>query len=372
MPTVAHLLPEAYERTPLMLERLRELVSQESPPAVVLKLIACADLLDSWGSAVLRRPAQRIIRNGLPHLLWPAVDQTVLLVGHFDTVWPAGTIRDWPFDLTGALATGPGVCDMKAGIVQMLTALELLGDTSRVGVLLTCDEESGSPTSRPIVEEQALRSTAVLVCEPATEAGELKVARKGGSVYRLTVDGRAAHAGVEPHLGVNAAVELAHQVLAVRAFAAGGTTVTPTVMSAGTMTNVVPEKAVGAVDVRAWTGDELDRVDQAMRGLTPYLPDATLTVSGGINRYPLLAEVALPLLVVAQGVARDLGLPPVSGVGAAGASDANFAGSLSVPTLDGLGAVGGHSHGRGEYVDVSHLADRTALLAGLIERILAV
>lgn len=263
-----------------MITRLRDLVALESPPEDPGRLTACADVLDRWGTAVLGRPAQRVMLDGLPHLLWPAADQRVLLLGHYDTVWPAGTHDGWPFALAGDRATGPGVADMKAGIVQMLTALELVGDTSRVGLLLTCDEETGSPASRPLIEEQAARSGAVLVGEPSTESGELKVARKGGSVYRITVHGRAAHAGVEPHRGINASVEAAFHVLAVREFAAEGTTVTPTMVTAGTMTNVVPEKAEFCVDVRAWTSAELDRVDGLIRGLSPRLPGARLTFEG--------------------------------------------------------------------------------------------
>lgn len=361
---------QAQIRASLMTDRLRELVTCESPPGEVRELLSCADLLDGWGSAVLGRPARRIVVDGLPHLLWPAVDQRILLLGHYDTVWPVGTVRDWPFALNGGIATGPGVCDMKAGIVQMLTALELLADTSRIGLLLTCDEESGSVTSRPLIEHQASRSGTVLVGEPSTESGDVKIARKGGSVYRIKVQGRASHAGVEPHRGVNAGIELAHQVLAVRAFAAGETSVTPTVLSAGTMTNVVPESAVLCVDVRAWTSEELHRVDRLIRALSPQLPEARLTVTGGINRYPLPAAVATPVLRTAQAVAAELGLPAVHGASASGASDANFTGSLGIPTLDGLGGVGGQPHARGEYVDVSRMAERTALLAGLMVRLL--
>ncbi|MCX4472241.1 M20/M25/M40 family metallo-hydrolase [Micromonospora sp. NBC_01655] len=353
-----------------MVDRLRQLVHQESPPGVVRQLHACADLLESWISPVLGRPAVRVVRDGLPHLLWPADDQRVLLLGHYDTVWPAGTTRDWPFALADGIATGPGVCDMKSGIVQLVTALSLLPDTSRVGVLLTCDEESGSPTSRPLIEQQARRSRAVLVGEPSTETGALKVARKGGSRYEITVRGRAAHAGVEPHRGVNAAVELAHQVLAVRAFATEGTSVTPTVLSAGTISNQVPESATFCVDVRAWTREELDRVDRLIHALTPRLAEAALVVGGGINRYPLQEAVALPLLRIAQRAGRMLGLPPLEAAHAAGASDANFTGSLGVATLDGLGGVGGGSHARSEWVDVTQLSDRAALLAATVAGVL--
>ncbi|WP_155373650.1 M20/M25/M40 family metallo-hydrolase [Catellatospora vulcania] len=353
-----------------MVAQLRELVECESPPGALPQLGACADLLAAWGTAVLGRPPRRVVRDGLPHLLWAAEDQRVLLLGHYDTVWPAGTVEQWPFTVRGPIATGPGVCDMKSGIVQMLTALSLLPDTSRVGLLLTCDEETGSVTSRSLIEQQALRSRAVLVGEPSTEDGALKVARKGGSMYRIAVRGRAAHAGVEPHRGVNAAVELAHQVLAVRSFAAGDTSVTPTVLSAGTMTNQVPESAVFCVDVRAWTRDELERVDRLVRAMTPLLPEAVLTVGGGLNRYPLPEQVALPLLDLARQAGRRLGLAELRGAHAPGASDANFTGSLGVATLDGLGGVGGGSHARSEWVDVSQMPARAALLAGLVAAVL--
>ncbi|SCG58921.1 M20/M25/M40 family metallo-hydrolase [Micromonospora halophytica] len=353
-----------------MVDRLRQLVHQESPPGAVRRLHACADLLESWISPVLGRPAVRVVRDGLPHLLWPAEDQRVLLLGHYDTVWPEGTVRDWPFALADGVATGPGVCDMKSGIVQLVTALSLLPDTARVGVLLTCDEESGSPTSRPLIEQQAQRSRAVLVGEPATETGAVKVARKGGSVYRITVRGRAAHAGVEPHRGVNAAVELAHQVLAVRSFAAEGTSVTPTVLSAGSISNQVPESATFCVDVRAWTREELDRVDRLIHALTPRLAEATLVVGGGINRYPMPEAVATPLLEIARRAGRELGLPPLESAHAPGASDANFTASLGVATLDGLGGVGGGSHARSEWVDVTRMPERAALLAATVAGVL--
>jgi glutamate carboxypeptidase len=356
-----------------MVDRLADLVAHESPPGSVPHLTACADLLARWGEQVLGRPARRIVRDGLPHLLWSVPDQAVLLLGHFDTVWPAGTLRDWPFTVGAGTATGPGVCDMKAGLVQMLTALSLLPDTSRVGLLLTSDEESGSVTSRDLIERVALRSGAVLVGEPSTPTGGLKVARKGGSVYRLVAHGRASHAGGEPHSGVNATVEVAHQVLALQVLAAAldGTSVTPTVLDGGTTTNTVPETASVCIDVRAWTREELERVDRMIRALVPSLPEARLVVEGGINRYPLTPAAAQPLFDLAQLAARDLGLPELEGAFAAGASDGNFTSALGVPTLDGLGAVGGRAHARDEYVDVDLMPQRAELLAGLVGRLLA-
>lgn len=364
----------ANENAAAMVDRLAALVACESPPGSVPQLKACAELLAGWGEEVLGRPPTWETRDELPHLLWPAAaEQKVLLLAHFDTVWSLGTIEQWPFDVTDGIATGPGVCDMKGGIVQLLAAIGMLADTSGVGVLLTCDEESGSVTSRQLIEEQARRSGAVLVCEPSTPEGALKVARKGGSAYRLEVLGRAAHAGVEPHLGINATIEVAHQVLAVLPLASAEheTSVTPTVIASGTTSNTVPERASLAIDVRAWSRDELHRVDQAIQALTPRLPGATLTLGGGINRYPLQPEVSLPLLAQAKAAAADLGLPEPDGAHAAGASDGNFTGALGVPTLDGLGIVGGGSHARSEYADVTMMPDRTALLAALMERLLA-
>jgi glutamate carboxypeptidase len=178
---------------------------------------------------------------------------------------------------------------------------------------------------------------------------------------------------VEPHLGINATVELAHQVFTVLdlADAANGTSVTPTVVRGGSTTNTVPEEASVCVDVRAWSSAELDRVDQAIRALPARLPGAALTVGGGLNRYPMPSETALPLLEIAQAAAIDLGIPAPAGVRAPGASDGNFTGALGVPTLDGLGVVGGGSHARSEYAEVALMPERAALLARLIERLLS-
>jgi glutamate carboxypeptidase len=262
---------------------------------------------------------------------------------------------------------------MKSGIVQMLAALGSLPDTSRVGLLLTCDEETGSAGSRPLIEREARRSGAVLVGEPSNPDGSLKIARKGGSAYRLTARGRAAHAGVEPHRGVNATVEIAHQTLAVQAFAdaEAGTSVTPTVLAGGTTSNTVPETATLNIDVRAWSAEELHRVDRLIRSLPATLPGARLVLDGGVNRYPLPEEAATALLEIARTAAADLGFKPPEGAYAPGASDANFTAAVGAPTLDGLGGVGGGSHARGEYVDVSRMPERAALLARMLRDLCA-
>lgn len=202
-----------------MIDWLRELVSCESPSNSEAALARCADLLTGWGDEAVGRPAHRIVRNAGPHLLWRAPDPGVLLLGHFDTVWPLGTLTDWPMTVVDGVARGPGVFDMKAGIVQMLTAVELVTDVSRVSVLLTCDEEIGSLTSRDLIEDEARRAGAVLVCEPSADGGAVKIARKGCASYQVAVAGRASHAGLEPELGVNAGIELAHQVLALEPLA---------------------------------------------------------------------------------------------------------------------------------------------------------
>jgi glutamate carboxypeptidase len=354
-----------------MVERLQELVSCESPSGDASCLAACADLLTSWGDAALGRRVERFVEGGVPHLLWRAPTPVVLLLGHFDTVWPRGTVAEWPLTIRDRRASGPGVFDMKAGIVQMLAAVQLVADRSRVSVLLTGDEETGSATSRELIEGEARRVRAVLVCEPSADGGAAKIARKGTAGYRITVTGLAAHAGLEPELGVNAGVELAHQVLALESLAApgAGTTVTPTVLAAGTTPNTVPERGVLTVDVRGWSRDELQRVDRAIRDLPPRLPGAAIAVTGGVNRWPLEPAMASPILEIAQSAAADIGVPRLDGVRSGGGSDGNLTAAAGVPTLDGLGAVGGHPHARTEWVDVAAMPDRAALLAAIVDRL---
>lgn len=355
----------------VMAEQLRQLVLCESPSQDPAALHRCAELLAGWGDTAIGRPVQRVNGGGSPHLLWRAPRPGVLLVGHFDTVWPIGTLDSLPFTIVDGMARGPGVFDMKAGIVQLLTAVELLADRSGVGVLLTSDEETGSATSRELIEQEARWAGAVLVCEPSADGGAVKIARKGIAEYRITVTGRAAHAGLEPERGVNAAIELAHQILAVAALASpdDGTSVTPTVVAAGTTTNTVPESAVLRVDARSWDRRELERVDRAIRQLTPRLSEATISVEGQVNRYPLEPAATSALLEIARAAAGDIELPLPEPVRSGGASDGNLTGAIGVPTLDGLGAVGGHPHARSEWVDVTAMPDQAALLAAVINRV---
>lgn len=354
-----------------MTERLEVLVACESPTSDCEGLGGCADVLTPWGNAAVGRQAERITVEGHPHLLWTSPDPAVLLLGHFDTVWPLGTTNAWPFAIRGDAATGPGVFDMKTGIVQMLAAAELARDPSRISILLTSDEETGSQTSRELIEREAKRAGAVLVCEPSAEGGALKIARKGVARYQIHIQGQASHSGLNPELGVNAAVELAHQVLTLSSSTdpTSGTTVTPTILEAGTTINTVPESASIALDVRAWTREGLDSVCRNISALSPHLDGATLNVRGGVTRYPLEEAATISLLAVARASARDLGLPVPGGVRSGGGSDGNLTGALGIPTLDGLGAVGGHAHSREEWVDLSAVPDRVALLVTMIDRL---
>jgi glutamate carboxypeptidase len=358
-----------------MVSMLDALVSCESPSDDPALLARTADLVADLGERLLGRPPDRVATSGPPALRWdlPEVRSEaapVVLLAHLDTVWPAGTLDRWPFSVTDDRATGPGAFDMKAGIVQAFFALAALaeGDLPRppVVVLVTADEEIGSPAGRDFVEAAAQGASAVLVLEASAD-GALKVARKGVGNYWLHVTGRAAHAGLEPEKGVNALVAGAQLVLALDgiADAAVGTTVTPTLAAAGTAQNTVPATASIAVDVRATTVAEQARVDQALRALRP--PNgATVTVEGGINRPPLEERAATDLFALAQQASRHCGLPPLRSTRVGGGSDGNFTAALGVPTLDGLGAVGAGAHAEGEYVVTSAMPQRAALLAALI------
>ena len=280
-----------------------------------------------------------------------------------------GHLERLPFAVRDGVLTGPGCFDMKAGLAMALHAVAALDDRDGVTVLVTGDEEVGSPSSRGLIEDTARGARAALVLEASAHGGALKLARKGVSRYDIVVHGLAAHAGLEPEKGVNATVELAHQVLAATALAdsARGTSVTPTVAASGTTTNTVPARASVALDVRAWTQDEQERVDAALRALRPALPGVRLELRGGVNRPALEPEASRALFERAQRLAGGTLL----GVEVGGASDGNFTAGIGVPTLDGLGAVGGGAHAETEHVVVAELAPRTRLLRALVADLLA-
>ncbi|MBL7252906.1 M20/M25/M40 family metallo-hydrolase [Actinoplanes sp. LDG1-01] len=353
-----------------MLADVRELVTCESPSDDRAAVARSAEVVAAVGHRLFGAGPQLIVIDGRTHLRWRfgVGPPRVLLLGHHDTVWPIGTLAHTPYDMTGETLRGPGCFDMKAGVVQALHAVASLRDRTGVTVLITGDEELGSPTSRELIEKEAAGCAAALVLEGAADGGALKTERKGVSLYRVRVTGRASHAGLEPEAGVNSTVELAHQVLAVQALAdpALGTTVVPTRMTAGTTTNTVPAAGEFAVDVRARTIAEQQRVDAALRALTPALPEARLTIEGGPNRPPLEATASDALFTRAQAIATRLGLPPPARAAVGGASDGNFTAGAGTPTLDGLGAVGGGAHAAGEHVVIAEIPRRAALVAALV------
>jgi glutamate carboxypeptidase len=381
-------------RLPAILADIEALVRCESPSSVPDAVSRSADLVAALGARHLGAAPERIVTDGCAHLRWrfgagPAVPpggatrRGVLVLAHHDTVWPLGSLETHPFSVRDGVLRGPGCFDMKAGLVLALHALaelgvqELgahgLGVQGGVTLLVTGDEELGSPTSRGLIEAEAAGCRAALVLEASAAGGALKAARKGVSLYEVRAVGRAAHAGLEPARGVNATVELAHQVLAVAglADAALGTTVTPTALSSGTVSNTVPASGAFAVDVRMWDAAEQARVHAAMGSLLPVVPDAVLQVTGGPNRPPLAASSSDELFALAAAVAGELGLPPLTAAAVGGGSDGNFTAGVGTPTLDGLGAVGGGAHADHEHVLVDSLPGRAALLAALIDTLLS-
>jgi glutamate carboxypeptidase len=367
------LLQRLRARTPEMIDALRALVEAESPTADPAACAACAEVADRLAVELLGRAAERFETGGRVHLRWRFGAETrVLLIGHVDTVWPVGTLARWPFEVRDGRATGPGVFDMKAGIVQLLFALAELGSLDGVGVLLSGDEETGSPTARPLLEETAAGVSAALVLEPSA-AGALKTERKGVDVYRVDVRGRAAHAGLDPEQGANAVVELAHQLLAVAALARPelGTTVTPSLVAAGTAVNTVPAEATAHVDVRVPTAGEAERVAAALAALRPVTPGTSVAVERGLSVPPLERHASAELYARAQRLAASLGLEPLAEASVGGGSDGSVVAASGVAVLDGLGAVGDHAHAEGEYIEISALAERAALVAALVQDLLA-
>lgn len=363
---------------PTMLADLETLVCCESPTSDREATRRCAELFAQMGARLLGAEPEWLDEGGAPQLRWRfGQGDRVLLLGHLDTVWPHGTLDRLPFAVTHGKITGPGCFDMKAGLVQMLHALAFLqaksGPEALVGVtiLVTTDEEVGSPAARALIQDEARRNQAVLVLEASAD-GALKTARKGAGCHRLHVTGRAAHAGLEPERGANAAVELAHQILAIVQLANPdlGTTVTPSLTRAGDSANTVPSSAEVAVDVRAFSVEEQQRVGAGLAALTPHLQGTSLRVERGPESPPLPPEASRDLFARAEQAAARLGMAPLRGVAVGGGSDGNWTAAVGTPTLDGLGAVGGGAHADDEHVLADSMPERAALLAELVADLL--
>jgi glutamate carboxypeptidase len=296
----------------------------------------------------------------------------ILLLGHHDTVWEAGTLRRMPYRIRGGKAFGPGILDMKAGIVIAMGAirsLQALAAQPRGSVrfFLNSDEEVSSRAFRREIEAEARRARAVLVLEPAARGGALKTARKGVGEFQITIRGRSSHSGINPAAGINAIAELARQLVRIEKLARPGRGLTLTVglIQGGTRSNVVPERAWAAVDVRIPRASDREWIERQVYGLKPFHPGTRIEVKGGINRPPMMRAMAAGLFHRARALGKELGME-LEEASTGGGSDGNFTAALGIPTLDGLGAVGDGAHALDEHVVISELPRRMALLAALL------
>lgn len=306
----------------------------------------------------------------------------ILLIGHIDTVFSDGEVERRPFTISKQngkrIATGPGVLDMKSGVLIGMYGLHLLIDAqednySSVTFLCNSDEEVGSPSSRAIVQELARQSDAVLVLEPGRAEGTVVSSRKGCGQYRVEVHGLSAHAGVEPQKGRNAILELSYQVQKMQALndTIPGATLSVGIIRGGERTNVVPDYAYFDMDVRTSDQAGLEALEAAMRKVTTQnvLPGTRITLSGSMLVKPFeRSKYNAKLVELVKDAGRELGLK-IQDVGSGGASDANTSAAMGIPTLDGLGAGGGLAHNPGEYIELDYLPTRIALVAGLVRRI---
>jgi glutamate carboxypeptidase len=378
MPTIISLRDFCRDERPWLLETIEALVSLESPTTDKAAVDRCgralAARLEAIGGRVSRLP--RVDRGD--HLLaeFGCGTSQILLLGHFDTVWPVGQLERMPLVRSNGRLHGPGVFDMKAGIAIGMLATRALLETGislsrRIVMLWTTDEEVGSATSRAAIEDEARRSDAVLVLEPSLPGGAVKTARKGCGEYELRVRGVSAHAGIDPSKGASAIHELARQIVLVQKLQDldRGISVNVGTISGGTRTNVVAEEARAVVDVRAPTQADAARVDAAFRALKAVDDRTAVSVTGGLDRPPLeRTDQVARLYKQASEVGRELGQALGEG-STGGGSDGNFTAALGVATLDGLGAVGDGAHALHEHVEIESLSDRAALVAGLIARL---
>jgi glutamate carboxypeptidase len=363
--------------TPDLLRMLGELVRIESPsddPAAVNRAVA-------WVEAAVLALGGRPVRHRAPGYgdllearFGPRASpgESILLLGHLDTVWPVGTLARMPFREEDGRVFGPGVLDMKAGVVMALTAMRALADIERlppVILLLNSDEEVGSVASRPLTERLAGECRAVFVLEPAQgPQGAYKTARKGIADYRLEVHGVAAHSGVDFTAGHSAVLELARQIERIGAFTDldRGLTLNPGIVGGGSRANVVAAEAWAEIDVRLPAAKDAPEIDRRLRSLSPFDPACRITITGGMNRPPMeRTEAGAALFQRAREIARRLGFA-LEEAATGGGSDGNFTAALGVPTLDGMGAVGQGAHAEHESILGDCLLPRTTLLAAML------
>lgn len=386
LPAWADRLRYFSEQQDRMVETVRKLVEIESPsdnkPAVDRVAAFLAPKFEGLGGRTqLHRSndfgdSLQIDFGGLSRL-GSADRQPVLLLGHYDTVYPLGTLAGMPCKIENGRLRGPGVLDMKSGIALMLHAIEALqawhGQLPRpVTVFLVSDEEVGSYSSRMTTEALAKESAGVLVLEPAAGLrGAVKTARKGVGEYRLRVKGVAAHAGLDPGKGHSAILELARQIAVVAKLnnLRQGLSVNPGVIEGGTRTNVIAAEASAEIDVRIKSAKQASGIDRKMRSLKPFDKHCKLEMTGGINRLPMERTAGVAALYKkAQEIARQVGWK-LEEAAVGGGSDGNFTAGMGIPTLDGLGGVGEGAHAVHEFIVISELPRRALLLAGMIESV---
>ena len=362
-----------------MLDVLRELVLLESPSLEKAAADHCCGFLaDQW-----------LLRGGIVHILkqnprgnhlrviWPPIaarpHRQLLVLGHYDTVYPVGTLSEVPFRISAGKAYGPGTFDTKAAIVQALFAFEALLELKLPALknlvfLWTSDEEIGSESSREIIEAEAQRSDAVFVMEPSLgPRGLLKTSRKGVGEAQLIVHGRASHAGLEPEKGINAIHELSAQIARIEKWnnLRRGVTINADVIEGGSRTNVIAEYAKATLDLRAWHASDMHALEKRLHSLKPIHEGAKLDITGGFDRPPMERKHSAALFTRAKSLAKQMGLS-LGEAAAGGGSDGNFTAALGIPTLDGLGAVGDGAHSPNEHILIKTLPHRAALLAALL------
>jgi glutamate carboxypeptidase len=361
---------------PRLLARLLELVEIESPSHDKPSVDRAADLVSTWATslgATIKRHKQKHFGDILELRFGPPRSKRgrILLLGHLDTVWPLGTLANMPFRAAAGKLHGPGILDMKSGVVMALEAISALTATGNldrpITLLLNSDEEIGSPVSRPITEKIAQTCSAVFVLEPA-QGLAYKTARKGIGNYQVTVEGIAAHSGVDFDRGHSAILEMSRLVQTISAFTARtpGLTVNVGTIQGGTQSNVVAAHCTAAVDVRILRATDAGKIDKLFRALRTTDKACKLTITGGINRPPMERKSGtIALFKQSRKLAAQLGFTLYEAA-TGGGSDGNFTAALGIPTLDGMGSIGAGAHATHEHIDPTHLIPRTTLVAALL------
>ena len=358
---------------------LRRLTLFESPSLEKIPTDRCGSFLAAeWkkrGAHVTVFPQKH--RGAHLRLAWSPSSfrpkSQLLVLGHYDTVYPTGTLARTPFRISAGKAFGPGTFDMKAGIIQALFALEAVQQAriklaKQIVILWTSDEEIGSETSRKLIEKEAARSDAVFVLEPSLgPRGLLKTSRKGVGEAELIVHGLASHAGLAPEKGINAIHELAAQIVRIEKWKdlRRGVTINADIIEGGARTNVIAESAKATLDLRVWRTADMRLLEKRLYALKPIHAGARLEIHGGFNRPPLGRKHSAALFARAKALAAQMQLS-LDEAAAGGGSDGSFTAALGIPTLDGLGAVGDGAHSSHEHVLVKTMPDRAALLAALL------